>query len=1003
MSGQQQLDLLTKKIIAYFHDPPWKAWAITGRLGGGGHEEQALNLLKELGIDINENELPNYVIAADRLASTIDRWITSEVYEIERLQPQQEKEEKQQRNRQRSGLVHFFDKVNMFVPSKLYRGGNGVDFARSVDLDKVKTYISKLVGIVRGSELSYNNQSNQKNGNIGETTSVIDEKLKYHLLYFSAPLLWYVVFPYVPPLADTRVPTHTVFDHATATAAMLNILDCDENNELKFKGYLAVIEIPSIQEFISFSRKARDLWASSWLTSALLWKSVEGFVERFGPDVVLRPELSLNHFFIAWLYNKVNNENTKRCIKELAAKFAYMNGNPTIAMMTEKVFLVLPETASNDGGRDEVGRILKEAFRKAWSDIAREVLLGIDIVSQDDKIVSYILKAIEFPPIEPVVNVISVEEKFNEFSNKLGLPRKIKCPNTYRRGSGFSPVYLLFFEYLFNEVKKYKRPKRVYGSLLSSVIYDVTKERDYKLCTMCGLLPSAYNYYSNNGREEIRTEGTVMSQEVNPDDRLCPYCAVKRMLKGEKVLKVMEKLGLKVYDWEKEKAQKSDSEEKEKKPASNVWRFPSTSELAMADYAYHRAIKKGGNEKKTNLLDYLNAAFKGDETEEDLSEKACGCYSGNLESCKSFTDEDRKLMKEYGNIYYAIIKGDADFMNKGYWSGNLNEATISEYIQQIVESLEEAYDIEERKSVKKFADKLKEVENEIKEKITEARKKLYDRQDEKSFEWIPLTMSYAYTLSRALTVQAVLDKKVLEQNFAVPIYLGGDDLLALAPLKVGDRYPAIEAVMKAREAYWKYPDDSPHDGFKFVNCMVVDSLRAYGRSFAVFVAHYKDPMTLSISVAKWLLEQKYKVHDKDVLLISSGRGASGFVASALKFSDKQAGSKVADLNKAQVELVLEFLKLMDEGKVSKNLIYDVTPILDYSKEKEAVSSGVYSNLVFRLVKRNASGEQIPNEMEERLRKVVGKLFKCTNSNDHKGLCETREAFINVILAVSHLR
>ena len=64
-------EFLKKKITAYFHDPPWKAWVITRNIREG-HEKQAIELLKKLGIEIKE--IPPEIKAADKLSSTIDRW-----------------------------------------------------------------------------------------------------------------------------------------------------------------------------------------------------------------------------------------------------------------------------------------------------------------------------------------------------------------------------------------------------------------------------------------------------------------------------------------------------------------------------------------------------------------------------------------------------------------------------------------------------------------------------------------------------------------------------------------------------------------------------------------------------------------------------------------------------------------------------------------------------------------------------------------------------------------
>ena len=882
MSGQQ-LDLLTKKIIAYFHDPPWKAWIIAQGLGRKGHEEQALDLLRELGIDIEE--VPKDVMAADKLSATIDRWIISELYEEGSKQESLKREPGQERlEHKRVGVVKF--KLNVFDPKKRFRISGGVN------AESVGKYKKALINAVSGEE----------------------KKLRYHLIYFLAPLLWYEMFPNAVPLADTRAPTHTIFDHATATAAMLNILECN-GNKVNFKGSVAVIEVPSVQELISFSRKSRDLWASSWLTSALLWKAIEGFVEKYGPDVVLRPELSLNHFFIAWLYNKSSKSDL---VKEYARKFAGLDGDPRISMMSEKVVLILPEE-DEKSVEDE----LRKKFYYGWRTIADEVV-------GQWKANEYINKAIDTPPIKPVINVISVKEAFGKFSKRLG----VETPNC----DGPFPLELsLFFEYIYRTATRYKRAKFSYGSTIADVVYKLTSQGDYKLCTVCGMLPSVLYYYSTGDYlDDVEKEGV--------EDRLCPYCAVKRGLKGDKLVRVMEKLGLKVE--------------------GSTSRFPSTPELAMADLAYH---KVGGGK---GLMDVLERAFK----DPDEAERLCKCYSGNTKECH---DVNLTELREYGNLYYAVIKADGDYMGSGYWSGNLNGYSVSSYIITIAEYLKEIGAEED------IVKKLTESASNVEERIRKAKEELGLPPG------LPLTPAYAYTLTRALTVQAIVDKIVLEKNYVVPIYLGGDDILALSPVKLAGHYIPLDAVKETRRAYWRFADNhvANFDGFKSISGMVVDSPRIYGRSYAIFVAHYRDPMTISLSMANYLLELKDKVNGKDAAFVSSGRGVSGFSYSVIKLSNDSG-----NLDLSQLDLLEEILEKLGSKQFSNSLVYDLLSLGEYKDKGES-----FTLLVLRTIERNTEDKKAAEELKAKVKDIIGKP-PCTGE-----ACEGKEALLNLIEAVNHLR
>jgi CRISPR-associated protein Cmr2 len=879
-------EFLNKKLIAYFHDPPWKAWIITGNIRES-HEKQAIELLRKLGIEINE--IPPEIKAADKLSSTIDRWIINILYSGNAEEYQ-------------AGVNKVMFKLNIFSPSKRFKLSR-----TQISEQEVKNYENKLVNIV----------NNEK----GE--------IKYHLTYFLSPLLWYEYFPNTPPLADTRVPTHTIFDHSTATAAMLNIIDC-EGDTLRFKGSIAVLEFPSIQEFISISRKSRDLWASSWLSSALLWKSIEEFVEKYGPDVVLRPELSLNHFFIAWLYNKV--QNSKSEVKKYGEKYAGLEDDPRISMMSEKVILLLPED-DTEKIKDE----LRKNFYNAWKSIAKEA------IGEWEKLGEYITKAIENPPVNLVINVVSVNAIFKEYAQKVGL-KEVKC----KEGT-FPLEYSLFFEYLYRRASEYNRVKYSYGSLISDVITRVSA-RPYKVCSICGILPSILYYHSDDRIDDNENEA---------EDNLCPYCAIKRELKGDKLLKVLEKLGLKVE--------------------GRKYRFPSTSELAMADFAEHyvKMIKSLPEVEEEVFGGNIDAVFKNPAA----AEKYCRCYAGIKSACDI---GDEELLKKYGNLYYAIIKADGDYMGRGFWGGILpgkgDHMTIKEYMEEIANYLKEIG--ADNKLVQNIVNSSSKVE----ETLIDIRKRLYPNQQ--IYDQIPLTLAYAYTLSRSLTVQAVIDNKILRENNAVPIYLGGDDILALSPIKFNEKYVVLDSVTQTRESYWRFADSSINkfDGFKSYAGMVVDSLRAYGRSYSVFIAHYKDPLPLSLSISNYLLELKDGVEGKDVVFISSGRGVSNFDYSILKFSNKGI------YDDSQIKLVEKILELMEiEKKISHSFIYDAISISEYKGEKE-----VFKRLAYRAIDRNTSDEKVTKNLYNELNNMIG---NCVCNGD---ACENKETFLSIIYAVSCL-
>ncbi len=907
------------------------------------NSQQWKNLSKDLGEENNKNKRTE---CAERLSRSMEKWLW------DGIKIDLNKEE----------IIRKFYKLNPFSPDKY------IDKSLESQFENPQKFYEKF------------KQFKEELENLAD----IEEEFNYHFLYFLAPLKWFEEFPNLPPVLDPFIPTYTVFDHIASASALLNILDIN-GDKLNFKGSVAILEFPSIQEFILLSRKTRDLWASSWISSVLLWKSIETFVENYGPDIVIRPELSLNHFFISWLYNKVKNPNKRELIKRYASLYAGLDNYPRIAMMSERVILLLPEEDSQS-----ISRRLIENFNMAWKSVANEVLkefhLEKDLTPSID---DYIKGAVNNPPIKPVIKIFSVNEIFKEFSERLGL-NEVSCSEDL-------PIELsLFFEFILENSLNYRKAKYSYGYLIKENIEAITKDSNYELCTVCGLLPSIFYYYIESGDEKI----TIDNKDGGSfEDRLCPYCAIKRGLRGEVVDEVVRKINLAILNDE------------------SKFIIPSTSALSLANFAYHFWLKIAEKDKteadkikkyENNLESFLLNSPLGNQSEEYIK-----VYYENNERARELLSkyqndkEIKALMMKYGNTYYAIIKADGDNMGRGFWKGNLyigknDNSTISKYIESFADSIMK---INKGNGVlgEGTIEKLKSNSKSVQDKLIKIREKLSDRNtngiktstkdgNEENFNRIPVTIAYAYSLSRSLTAQAIIDNYLVRKNHAVPIYLGGDDMLLLSPLKFADNEVPLKVSLETRESYWSYSDDSEkRDGFKIFKGIVQDSLRPYGRSYSIYISHYHDPLPLSMSIASSLLEKKDEVEGKDTLFISSGRGIYGVDYSIIKYSESDV------LHQKILELILEIKKLIEEKKLSRSLIYDIDSILEYRQEGK-----IYENLVYKIIKRNSTDEKCASNLIEKLEGIIGKEVCNDIESSESKICEDKESFINIIKAVYYL-
>ncbi|TRM84825.1 type III-B CRISPR-associated protein Cas10/Cmr2, partial [Sulfolobus sp. F3] len=578
-------------------------------------------------------------------------------------------------------------------------------------------------------------------------------------------------------------------------------------------------------------------------------------------------------------------------------------------------------------------------------------------------------EAKKIPPIRPIVKVFKVSEIYKEFSEKVRA--EISCDHT-------PPLtYSLFFEYLLNKALLYTKVKYSYGSRIIKTIEKLTQKTDFKICTVCGVLPAIL--YDNGDKLDVK--------DNNAEDRLCPYCAIKRLLKGKVISNVVQKLDLLISQYK--------------------WRFPSTSELAMLNFAYHmkdevrNLVSTDSSEEIGVKEDWINKLFETPA----IAENYCKCYSGNKEACEKLVILDKENLKKYGNLYFAIVKANGDNLGK-LWKGILLSKegklmTLKEYLNTVLGYLKEiGYTIELDV-------------NKVEDEIKDARKKLYNTNE--NLESVPITMSYAYTLSRTLTMQAIVDKQLLEENRAYPIYLGGDDILALSPVRYMDKFVVLDSVKKTREAYWEYSDNpnTEFDGFKSFNGIVVDSLRTYGRSYALFIAHYRDPLTMSISLANYYLElkdevirtddirvegemnktEKNEIKRKDVLFVSSGRGMAKLEFSALKMSE---GNKI---ELQFIDLINSIDEKIRNKDLSRSFIYDSLALEDYAVlacDKANLYTEIYQSLVKRTVSRNAKNDKVSESVLKMISQITD-LGECIIVKD-----KVKEAYLNMISSLADL-
>lgn len=100
--------------------------------------------------------------------------------------------------------------------------------------------------------------------------------------------------------ADTRISTHTIWDHAKTASALVT---CVRNGKLE-ASFLR-FELGGIREYLSNAKITTDYWASSWLASALMFSMIREVSDRIGPDSIIYPEVHGLPLMDLWLVKKI--------------------------------------------------------------------------------------------------------------------------------------------------------------------------------------------------------------------------------------------------------------------------------------------------------------------------------------------------------------------------------------------------------------------------------------------------------------------------------------------------------------------------------------------------------------------------------------------------------------------------------------------------------------------------------------------------------------------------
>ncbi|RKX53742.1 MAG: type III-B CRISPR-associated protein Cas10/Cmr2 [Thermotoga sp.] len=650
-------------------------------------------------------------------------------------------------------------------------------------------------------------------------------------------------FYYIP--ADTRAPNHSIVAHAVRTSAIASALYWGG------KVSLAIFSIGPVQDFIKSARRTRDFWAGSCILSYLTWTAMRTVIDEYGPDQVIFPSLHDQPWMLIYLRGKVGDYIPFPSKEDLS-----------IASFPNRFFAILPHDT-------DILKKAENAVKDAWKEIIKNGLDKLDLNENEINEIAEVYK--DFLSVDWVlvdvpcgirsemnqkcvkkfaeqIKMILDESRESESEKAEKLPTVddfLKALNEKDRA--YSSIYLstVFYSKLHTILEKFLSSIKSYRKLEMDVaklnIYDVgTHER----CSVCGQFPAIGMIFE--GSEPVKYEPKLRE---NIEELLCPICLAKREF----------------HDFLARKISNSYPNLNREDLSSYFKSFPSTTEIAATFAKQHLLdvlkenpdldVEKGSRNisyravpklervyKKIglNLLDVDMSAILYDNPEQYGVKRIPSRLFKELKNVESLTN------------YYAILMMDGD--NIGKWlSGEMNK-TFEELMAKV---------------------------NSESVALDTLRNKKH-----------PMTPSMHEDFSRRLLEFSKEVREIVEDNYGVLIYSGGDDVFAMLPIRT-----ALRAAKEIKE------------------CFSMHLSSRATMSAGIVVAHSKYPLREVISTA-YDAEKMAKNAGRDTFCLVILKRSGEKVEFCSKWRISESKIEVADT----ISGIVEFAGSED---VSRKFFYDV--------------------------------------------------------------------------------
>ena len=861
------------KAYALLHDPPHKAlWFEGYRIyGESSHEEEARRMLATMlmatplggGAPPTRDALARRVDLADRVAASFDRWALPK------------------------------PDGGYWVKAKALYNPFNVKYSLEIERPDPKTFEAAFLEYVH-----------DVNNILREASS---ERDAYMLLYATAELAWALRdLPALP--ADTRAPTHTIFDHLYATASVMNWVG--EGGGMR--GCLMEVDIPGIQKVIGSARKAGDYNAGSLLVSLAIWLTAWQYMRAYGPDVLLSPTPRFNPLFYLQLGKEIRGGNKAlELYSRFAAEILGFKELPETgrggwagslmhflviraSVMPGTAYLMLPDCGEAEKAPDYFDRALTAIKDAVLGSQDVDPPLPIPLVGDREspiyKLTAETLRQMPMPYLPFRYRYVSVDEAREEARRLAELLSRGGPPGV------FDEEHLLFYaaRRLLHRRPAMPRVPSWFakgGAPRFKKLYDgpwihSTLDPDQPASLRFGQSPDSLDY----DEATKKTLEERLGRGWDPKE-------LKRVFKPKEALGPVDVLKRVLYY------------------AASEGRLPSVEVIALWWYYQRKSWMDRCPEDVKNAVEKIVA---GEDAEEVIGSSPAPDQA--LRLCKPPGEKAPPM-----SFMYAIISADGDFI------GQLNRGCVRGLGPDVGEAVDEI--------LPKDADGGAERWRRDREAVAQALKAAQELRGAECGDaarvfgdvaFVIPSPSYYAALSASLMVTALKDVKTVLKHGGEAVYAGGDDLLAFAA-----RPAALEIVKETREGY------HGEGGFHRLRNYALPAPAAYGRSYSVRLAHsITDFMAVEVWAAHEAVEKaKEVVKEKDALVVSTSTGHMGIAKTP------------------NVDSVMKVVAALLEGSLSRNLPYDMErEFAEERTEEKEIRRRAEEALLRYIAERNARGD-----------------------------------------------